>query len=318
MWPTVSVEFGPFPGADVAVVSSERLFVRPPRSPLAVRAPNYGEGSVDVTVRNLLQTGSAIFGENATLPSAFRYRRARLTDEAAFSRLSRRIVQEMRLQVIKNVSISSHSDFDLQTSDMLNVVDVATLPALVLFGPNIVPNMSSYAVHGRLYYPEPGFGHEENIYDAPDTDDLTYGFVGVSASKQEVLNLQNATRMFFRHNKFLSMQKNPNDKAYGFDYFDMFLEASGLTYSVPPDQKSNLKVFGGSFTIRGFNFESHAGMPRTDRVARTHHVLPDCHPVEQMSATKTVFEFTFPYANDPVVSDAKDITSFTFPFGVDP
>ena len=289
-WPTVRVLFGGTPGFHVQVVSSTRLFVRVPRSPLANARPGFGEGTVNVTVLNLTKHGSPIALETATLPNAYTYQRENYSDESVFGRLVRAVVEEFRLQVIPNVSISTHPDFDIETADMQNVVNVAELPALVLFGPAIQENRF-YSLNGRVYGFRGPQNYESDRYDAPDTDDLMFTFTGISDQKQEALALQASTRMFFRRNRWFYFDRSPTDKSLGQVRYDLMLDSIGMGYNLPPDQKSSLKSFSGSFTLRGFDWEALAGFDDSDRVERVYQVLSTPAPP---TATKVIVSFVFP------------------------
>lgn len=302
VYDTVQVLFGTEPGLRPAVISAERMYVTPPRSPLAAVKPYYGEGTVGVTVKNLLPNGSPIYEEQVTLVGGYKYRRENLADEAIMTRLVRTLVREMRLQITANVSISTHSDFDQDWQDNTSIVDVARLPGLALFGPTLGENRF-YSLNGYTYGAPGPVGYEDDQLDCADTDDLYFTFVGVSDQKQEVLGLQASVRMFFRRNKWLYFDRHPTDPSYGRVKYDMTLEEQGFGYSLPPDQKSNLKSFSGTFSLRGFDHEELAGFALSERVGRVHQVLPPEEPTTPttptdpstpLSSNKTIVNFVFP------------------------
>jgi hypothetical protein len=271
-WPTVEVLFGGVAGSEVAVVSSTRLFVRAPSSPLPGVKPAFGEGAVDLVVRNLDSSGELIAAESVTLIGGYGFRRQQLALESDLTRLVRTLIQELRKQVIPNVSNTSHSDFDIDPSDLANVVDVATLPAIVIFGPQLQESRW-YSSSQPLDVSLPG--QEADRRRVTETDDLTFSFIGITDMKQEAINLQALVRQFFKRNRWLRMQRDPSDPSKGFVQYDMQLEATGVGYSPPADQKSNLRSFSGSFVVRGFNHEDLPGFAGNDVVGRLHQVTQD-------------------------------------------
>lgn len=329
--PTVEVLFGGVPGQQVAVITPGRLFVKVPPCPLPVVRPNYGEGSVDVTVRNVTPAGVPIHGESATLVNGYRYERVQLNRESDYARVTRRLLDELRKQVIANVAAGQHADYDDDPSDLLNVIDVAEVPAIVLFGPMLQENRF-YSVSGRVY------GslelHEANAYNAPDTDDLIYTFVGISNQKQESLALQHLMRQFFMNNRWLYVDRDPSRPQLGSVKFDLWYDGmGGMPFLSPPDQKSSLRSFSGTFSVRGFNHEALAGFPLSNRVERTHQVLvtdhvgplvPEPHPptipptvppTDPNASNKSIVAFDFPDGVGVVGSDGTIAVSV--PFGTD-
>lgn len=271
-WSTVEVLFGGALGTEVAVVSATRLFVRAPPSPLGGVKPNFGEGTVDVIVRNVDEDGDVIGSETVTAVAAFEYRRQQLAAESDLARLVRTLLQEMKRQIIPNVSATTHSDYDLETADLLDVVDVAELPAVVIFGPNIQENRF-FSLNGSITRQLSNGEYETR--PAPDTDDLMFTFVAVSDQKLEALNLQSSVREFFANNKWLTMPRDPADLALGTVKYDMQLDAAGIGFTPSGDGKSNLRSFSGSFVVRGFDHEDLTGFPGSNVVSRTHQVTEE-------------------------------------------
>lgn len=247
-WPTVEVLFGGKPAPLVIVASATRLLVRPPVSPLEAAKPDHGEGAVDVVVRNIDEDGATIAGETVTLAGGYRYRRRQMSDETNLQRVVRALIHELKRQVIENVSITTHSDYDLDTTDMLDVVDVATIPALVIFGP-IVQENRTYGYPGPILVKRTA---TESDVVAQATDDLFFTMICVSDSKAESLNLQAAVREFFVENSYLTVQRDSQDSSKGFVSYAIDLDQAGLAPVPSADQKSNLRSFSGSFVVRGF------------------------------------------------------------------
>lgn len=306
--PTMRVAFGGTFGTEVSVVSDTRLFVRAPKSPLPIARPTYGEGVVDVVIENLDEDVEPIAGEVATLVSGYRYKRAGLTLESDYARVTRQLIKEMRLQVIDNVSTGSHPDFDDMPEDLLSVVDVARLPAIVLFGPAIQENRFQ-SIHGRVYG-ETGEDFESDAYNAPATDDLVYTLVGISDQKQEALALQSLVRQFFRRNTWLRLARDPEDPDKGFVEYELLQSQVGFSFFAPPDAKSNLRSFSGNFFVSAFQHEALPGMPESDRTARSHWVLPPD------VADSPEPPLPVPDPGPAPLASTKDIVRFEFPYGI--
>jgi len=184
--PTVEVLFGGEEGTEVAVISATRLLVRVPSSPIPVATPAYGAGAVSIIVRNLDALGVPIPGETVTQPAAYTYDRVQLAAESDLQRLCRTLIQELKKQVITEVAISVHTDWDPDPADLENVVGLASLPGIAIFGPNLVPNRT-YSKNGITY--RPTVGVESNVRRSPGTDDVTFSITGVSEIKAEAINL---------------------------------------------------------------------------------------------------------------------------------
>lgn len=253
VWPTVDVRFGGAAARDVLVISPTRLMVRPPISPLPAESKAAGEGTVDVTVRNIDTAGATIDSETTTLANGYRYLRRQMAAESDLQRLVRTLVLEMRRQIIDNVSVTTHSDYDIDTADGLDVVDVATLPAIVVFGPTMQENRS-YGYGGPVVEPRSANEFERIVQT---TDDLLFSMVCISDSKMESINLQAAVREFFLRNTWIEMARDPRDPSKGTVRYALDLDAGGLAPAPTSDQKSNLRSFSGSFVVRGFSSGNH-------------------------------------------------------------
>lgn len=314
IFPTVRVRFGAALGFDVAVVSGTRLFVRTPRTPLPIVKPSYGEGLVDVEVANLDPNGIPYPSQIATLANGFEYQRPNLSIETAFAHVTRTLVRLMRAQVIPNVSTGQHGDFDATPEDMLSVVDVGELPAIAIFGPAISESRP-YRTHGT-FDGLSGSNFEADVFNAPECDDLMYTFVGIADSKQIALGLQSNVRQFFKRNKWVFVPRVVGDDASRTVAYDLeLLPDAPISFMPPPDEKSNLRSFSGTFVVRGFQHEALQGMPLSDRVARTHFVLADGEVDSPDPPLPSPPPPPSP-PSPPSPSSAKEIVTFDFPFGV--
>ena len=262
--PTVEVLFGGEEGTEVAVISATRLLVRVPSSPIPVATPAYGAGAVSIIVRNLDALGVPIPGETVTQPAAYTYDRVQLAAESDLQRLCRTLIQELKKQVITEVAISVHTDWDPDPADLENVVGLASLPGIAIFGPNLVPNRT-YSKNGITY--RPTVGVESNVRRSPGTDDVTFSITGVSEIKAEAINLLAEVRGFFENNRWIQMLAVPSDVAQGYVRYELHLDPAGLRWE-PSDGKSNLRSFSGNFLLRGFDIEDPTGYPQAHVVGK--------------------------------------------------
>jgi hypothetical protein len=266
--PTVAVLFGTEESTEVSVVSATRLFALIPRSPIEIsKTTNYGEGSVDVTVRNLDDNGDPIVGEEVVETDGLTYSRVQLATESDFQRLIRQIVFEFRCQMIPNVQITSHTDYDSDTVDAENITDLAELPGIVLVGPTLRENrLFSQNKPISLEASTPGEYLRRRV---GYTVDLEFSIVGVSNLTAELVNLMAVVNGFFEKNKYLELLRDPSDSSLGSVQYEMdFLEDGDLAVSGSPNN-SNIRVFSGRFVIRGFDMQDLTGFANDQTIGQT-------------------------------------------------
>lgn len=263
--PGVEVLFGDAASALVMVLSETRLLVRAPPSPIdVVKANDYGEGSVSITIRNLDDDGVPIPGEEVIAPDALTYQRAQLATETDLTRLVRTLIRMLRRETIANVSHSTHTDFDADPSDLLNITELAELPGIAILGPTLNENRF-YSTNVNPSADDPLWAGERNVWRVPYTVDVNFTIVGVTDQKQEMLNLLPLVTQFFERNPFIYLQRDPDDASAGSVRYEMDFTADGDLRDVSAPNESNLRAFSGTFVIRGFDVEGVAGF-QTDTV----------------------------------------------------
>lgn len=237
--------------------ASDSLTAEGPVSGGKVFTRSYGEGTVDVTVRNLDDNGDPIPGEEVVVTNGYTFARVQLAIESVLTRLVRTLVQELRRQVIPNVSVSEHTEFDPDTGDLLSIAALATLPGLALAGPDLTPSRGEYQVHERqTRLNEAG---EVEVLNAPDTNDLEFAITVVSDSKVELLNLQSLLKQFMERNPYLYMVRDPSDPSQGRVKWEMdWTPGTGLSTSRSLNE-ANLRSFSGTLVVVGFDFEELPG-----------------------------------------------------------
>lgn len=255
--PSVAVLVGGRPAKDVRVRAADKLSFLTP----------VGEaGATDVVVRNIDDAGVPIPGEESSLPGGFLFRLPPLSAESDLARLVRTLLRELKRQVLPNVSLTVQTDFDAHTGDELHIAELASLPALVLVGPELTED--------RFYslneLPELAGGPGGALRRrTPYTVDLRFSLVGASDHTVELLNLMAATQLFFHRNKFLEMDRDPNSPGGGSVRYEMDLATDGDLRVTSQPNESNVRSFSGTFVIRGFDLEDLAGMFGHDVIEHT-------------------------------------------------
>lgn len=246
---TVEVVVGGRRAADIRVIGEGRL---------TFLTPLHDAGPADVVVRNLADDGTPLPGEEATLAGGFTYVQPRLAVESDLTRLVRTLLQEIKRQVLPNVSLTVQTDFDAETGDELHLTELASLPGLVLVGPELAENRF-YSLNRQ---PEVGAGGGLVARRrVPYTVDLGFTLVGVSDHTTELLNLMAATELFFHRNKHLEMDRDPQNPLSGRVRYEMDFTPDGDLRVTSQPNESNVRSFSGSFVIRGFDLEDLAGVP---------------------------------------------------------
>jgi hypothetical protein len=253
----MTVSFGGVPSPYVAVVNSGLLYARAPVSPLSDKTGS-GAGPVDVVIQNLDSNLEPIVGETATVVAGFAYEDAKLTGKSDLVRLIHALVIEMQRQVIRNVSLHTHTDFDSETGDLHNTVDVAKLPAIVLIGPQLRKPMGSYIDNTRVYVSGPEA--VQTSLQPPYTRDLVFEYLGAGDTDILVLNLESILINFFKKTQYIEIDADGSDPSQGKVRFELVLDDDGAPNINHASNASNVRSFGGRFLIRGFTFTGVAGL----------------------------------------------------------
>lgn len=244
----VQVLFGATPADDVRVISQGKA---------TCLTPIHDPGRVDVTVKNLDDNGDPIVGEEATKASAYTFQRPNLTVESDFTRVIRTLLREMKRQILPEVSITVHTDYDEDTGDFLNTPKVASLPALILNGPDVAENRF-FSVNQNTQVTLPD--GTVQLRRGPYTVDLEFDLIGAADLTKQLFDLSAATTLFFHRNKFLVMDRDPADASLGTVRYEMDFIPEGEPDSTTRRGESNIRSFSGTVLIRGFDLEDLAGV----------------------------------------------------------
>jgi len=222
-------------------------------------------GAVDVVVQNLDASGEPIAGEQAIAPDAFVYVRPSLTSEADLTRLVRTLLHELKRQVLDNVVLTVHTDFDANTGLELHLAQIARLPALILMGPELTEDR----FFSLNQLPEVATGPGQFAQRrAPYTVDLGFAVIGVSDHTTELLNLLTTTQLFFHRNVYLELDRDPIDSEAGRVRYEMAIARDGALKVTSQPNESNVRTFSGRFVVRGFDLEDLPGVVDESVIAR--------------------------------------------------
>jgi len=260
---TMRVDFGGELATDVRVFSQGQL---------TCLAPIHNPGAVDVTISNIDEdTGLPIGGETDTKANGYTFTVPNLTVQHDLTRLVRTFIRELKRQVIGEVALTTHTDFDDETGDFLNTVNIAKMPALILIGPDTSENRFFSTNEKRIV--DLGDGTFD-IRKPPYTVDLQFECVGVAELSVQKLNLTATFIEFISANKFIEMDRDPADLSKGRVRYELdFLEEGGEPNSTSRLSNSNVKAFAGNVVIRGFDIEGLAGVTNAKIIEKTHEIL---------------------------------------------
>ena len=255
---TVSVTFGGVEALEVLVIKSNLLRVWAPISPLAITAPDFGVGAVDVVITNLDDSGVAIPGETVTETDGWTYRRTKLdgSNDSDLVRLIRTFIRSWMLQVIPEVVFTTHTDYDTDTTTA--EVEIAQMPAIVLTLNNLPENRFYSCNEG----PEVKISDERvEQHRRTRTIDLIFEVIGISDNPMEILNLLAVATDFIERNPYVSLIRDPSDLGLGSVEYELdYQPGGGFNMGLRPNG-SNIHSFSGTLVIRGFTWSGLAGLP---------------------------------------------------------
>ncbi len=288
---SVQVIIGGRRAVNVQVVSPERLFAT---------TQSRDPGLFEVVVRNIDSNGDPIPGEEARIDDAYMYARPRLDAlaESDTVRLCRTLIRELQRQIHPNVAITTATDYDSDTADLSNFVEIAELPQLILIGPEFAENRF-YTNNEPIEEDPDTITAELGIRRFPRVVDVNFSLIGATDNMTELLNLLHVIQSFFNRNKDLSILRNapagdPN-QAWPVDpdpedlvTYELDIQPGQQFGVTNTPNNSNLRTLSGAFLIRGFEIEDLPDFPADLLEARTREVLQTdlCPTIEQFG---TVF-----------------------------
>jgi hypothetical protein len=216
--PSVRVLFGGKPATRVRVISATRLQCLTPITPKVPTDAADASGAVNVMVENIDQNGVTVPGETVSAANAYTYAMPKLTAETTLTRLTRAFIVELRRQVVNNVELARHVDFDPATGDNMSFIEVAGLPALVLIGPELRYN----GVHGNdSVQPVTISGSTGSVHYAPRVRDLVFEVMGITDSVVARSNLIELFEGFMQRNPWIYLDRDESNPAAGQNRYEL-------------------------------------------------------------------------------------------------
>lgn len=240
--PSMEVEIDGRQASDVRVYSTTELTCNVPafrRDPALLETGL----DVDVVLRNLDPV------EETTIAAAFTYKRVNLArGRGVLAHVVATLIDELRRQVVDNVALSTDVDYDAESGDMLARVELAKLPGVALFGPDIRWSSGVRREQKRTQRRDVPGGEYEKFHE-PDVVDLAFSAVVVANGPTEFLNLAQGFHLFFRRTPELEVDRDADDPNAGTELIDLFL-------TEPPNRTSTANAgdthsAGASFELRG-------------------------------------------------------------------
>jgi hypothetical protein len=213
-------------------------------------------GPADLIIQNLDDAGQPIAGEVVLLPSAFTYERTTLSTESSLTRLVRTLLRALKAQVIENVNLTVHTDFDASPEDGVHLAAVARLPALVLAGPELRQSRA-YSINQQ---PVRALRDGLALHRVPYTVDVGFTLIGMTDRTAELLNLMSLCTLFLHKNKHLVMARDPQDPDAGHVAYEMDFAPGGQFQVRSQPSESNVRHFVGELVIRGFDIDEPNGI----------------------------------------------------------
>jgi hypothetical protein len=269
---TVEIRIGGMPATRVLVRDDAGVTIAtcltPPGTP----------GPADILLQNLDGAGQPIAREAVLLPGPFTYERPALATESSLTRLVRTLLRALKAQVIENVNLTVHTDFDAAPEDGLHLAAVARLPALVLAGPELRQNRA-YSLNQqpvRTLRDAEGFA----VHRVPYTVDVSFTLIGITDRTAELLNLMSLCTLFLHKNKHLVLARDPNDPDAGHVAYEMDFAPGGQFQVRSQPNESNVRHFAGELVIRGFDIDEPQGIP-IEHVRASSAIALNVDPLEE-------------------------------------
>jgi hypothetical protein len=228
-----------------------------------VRTPPHGPALVDVTLWNLDEAGLPVGQERATLVSSYRFVRGPLVDEALLTRAVRKLLQDLKRDVLENTSITVSVDYQPPGDDDGVVVPLASLPSVVISGPALRENRFYRSYEPRESLVAGPLGLEIAKHRPPFTADLAFVITGASSSTVELLNLISAVVTFMSRNRWLELDRDPSDATRGRVRWELHVDGEVRSRL---HGSEGVRVFTAGLLLRGFDVDEGLTRDRTRRV----------------------------------------------------
>lgn len=206
---------------------------------------------------DLVQVG----GEITVWPKAFAPVRPDLSQEGHLATVLGAFILELRRQILENVSWTTHTDYDDSTGDMINIAELAELPAIVLVGLQTPDNNDQVSEQEDLQVNDPAGEGDFVTVKEPRIVDVLGTMVGVTDNDVELLNMAQAVRLFFRDNPKLNVPRDINNPSAGFIEYDLETSMNATAAVTNVGDNTNVQFFARDFRIEGVRLEAMPGVP---------------------------------------------------------
>lgn len=243
--PSVVVSFGSRVAPRVLVLSSTELRVFLPAG--VPGAP------VALAVQNLGPTGLPIAGELAVRPAAFTFLRPDLAStEWTLQRVVRAVIRLCKEQYLENTVHTTHTDFDDDVTDGLNIVAVSKLPAVVIAGPEVRENRFFSRNDAREEVQQDGTVRKLPV---AWTADAVFTFAVFSSSEMEMLALLEAFAIFSNAVTMLTVDRVGSDPSKGSVEYEFDFSSGGDPKVMNTPNNSNVRCFTAMLEVRGIDLD---------------------------------------------------------------
>lgn len=233
---------------NVYVLSSKQLLVEVPPGD----APSGTGETVALVVENIDQSGVVVPGESVTVASAFTYKMPDLTVDSTLVRVVKTLLQDLKRQVLYNVSLTTDVDYDANVATAST--EIAALPALVLVGPRLQTNRI-YALNPLRTVQDESDPTLFTKLRPPRTRDLYFDITGASTKAVEVIALMSEVERYFERTTMLTMDVDATDPTKGTVDYEMQVPLGVEFALIPKPNESNVKQFTGAVVIRGVDMD---------------------------------------------------------------
>jgi hypothetical protein len=225
----VKVYFGGVEAETVLWITENRLYAfTPPRKEQSVNGTIV---PVDVVVENVDDNGDLI--------------------PKPLNILTRGLITKFRSFVHPNTIHMVNTDYDEAPGDGLSITHLASLPAIVLSGPDLLENRFYSTNEDKL---DPIGGGLSFVKREPRTVDVTFDIMVISNSTNEILNLIHVLTEFIHQTKFCVFQPYPSRPDIVCELEFGFADGGDFNWTAVPNS-SNIRQAKGTIIVRGFDFD---------------------------------------------------------------
>ncbi|NUP12886.1 MAG: IPT/TIG domain-containing protein [Polyangiaceae bacterium] len=158
-------------------------------------------------------------GETTIVPSAVTFARPDLGQKSTLVRVFEAFVLKLRRQVIENVHVATHVEYDEDTGDGYNISMIASFPALAIVALEFPDNVEETHANQLEIEDTTGTGFIEKA--PPSVVDCVMTIVGICETPIELINLEAIVIRVFKKNPKLRVLRDEAHPERGFVEYDM-------------------------------------------------------------------------------------------------